>query len=317
MTFETANRKLFKKKLPTLRNMNDVRLKPVIKWAGGKTQFIEKIKNKIVNEKYARFVEPFVGGGSVFMNIKPDNLWINDINPHLFNMYNIIKVYPDALIAKLKQLTMDMKKHKNREPEKKRARNGKPKKNIDNEDFFYMIRALDLEKQEPVEKAAIFIFLNKTCFRGLYRENSTGKFNVPFGDYSNPLICDEENIKNLSKYFNSRNVLITNLDYKIVLNKLKKDDFVYVDPPYYPKDATSFTKYNKDDFSIDEQKKLINLFLTSSNKILMSNYPHEDLLAYVENNCNYETFLARRAINVKQGNENDKKDNELLVWNNY
>lgn len=291
-----------------------------MKWAGGKTQFISKISEKVSEKEYERFVEPFVGGGSVFLHILPKKLWINDLNPLLVNMYLIVKNKPDDLIAKLKTMIEEMNNYEIPKDAKKRGRKDVEKSPdmIQNEYYYYHIRDVDLETCSDIDKAAIFIFLNKTCFRGLYRENSSGKFNVPFGNYKNPPICDEKNIRGVSKYLNDIDAKITNLDYKLVIENLTDTDFVYLDPPYYPKNTTSFTKYTKDDFSIEEQKNLVKYLVNMKNNFLLSNFPHPDLIAEFSKDgeplFEYDVFCARRAINVNQGKEKEE-NNEILVWN--
>ena len=168
-----------------------MKLKPVVKWLGGKTQLIDKILSKI-QITTGRFVEPFVGGGSVFLYIQPDKLHINDINPYLMNMYRVIKDNPEELI-------IDLQTHQITEA------------------YYYQIRREQIGDENKIREASKFIFLNKTCFRGVYRENSKGEFNVPFGNYKHPLICDMENIRNISTYFNAIDVVMTNTSFENVL----------------------------------------------------------------------------------------------------
>ena len=157
--------------------MEDIKLKPILKWAGGKIRIIGKIKDKVsISDRY---VEPFIGGGSVFLTLKPTKAILNDINPYLITMYKTVRDKPEELILKLKEYE---------------------KKNTKEE--YYEIRSKGIKNDDDVEQSAILIYINKTCFRGLYRENSKGGFNVPYGNYKKPLICDETNIKNISKYLN-------------------------------------------------------------------------------------------------------------------
>lgn len=290
--------------------------KPILKWVGGKSQFINKISDNLSKQTFKRFVEPFVGGGSVFLNILPKNVWINDINSDLINMYKIVKESPDDLIRKLNDMISEMNTYKPPRGIPRKSRKDKSLEMIRREHYFYYIRdTLDPKETSRIEQAARFIFLNKTCFRGLYRENSKGKFNVPFGNYKNPQICNAENICAVSEYLNRTNAKITNYDYKRVLDELTVGDFVYLDPPYYPKNALSFTKYNKNGFSISDHKDLANSILNSGKGFLLSNYPHPDFIKLFENKpgITYESFHAKRAINVKQGENNDKTPNELLI----
>ena len=210
-------------------------MKPILKWAGGKRQLLDEI-DKRLPEKFNNYYEPFVGGGSVFIHLQFSGMTVNDINSELINVYTQIKNNPTRLIKKLKE-------HKNEE------------------EYYYEIRNKDKDKKKfnkmsKLDKASRFIYLNRTCFNGLYRENSNGEFNVPFGKYKNPIICDEETIRSLSKMFKEKNVTFLNEDYLEIIKMAGKDDFVYLDPPYDVVNATSFTKYSKNDFSRDDQKKL-------------------------------------------------------------
>ena len=189
--------------------------KPVVKWIGGKRQLIDDIK-KNMPKKYNRYFEPFVGGGALFFELKPENSFINDYNHELTNLYEVIKTKPYELIE-------DLKKHKN------------------SEEYYYNLRKLDREPEEykkmsQVKKASRFIFLNKTGFNGLYRVNKKGQNNVPFGRYSNPTIFEEDNIFECSKYLQS--ATITTGGFEIIKEYVKEGDFVYFDPPYVHLNAT-------------------------------------------------------------------------------
>jgi len=206
---------------------------PIVKWAGGKRQLIADLKNNLP-KKFNRYFEPFIGGGALFFNIQPENAYISDINPELINLYQVIKndVY---------ELIDDLKQHKN------------------SEEYFYEIRNIDrngkYKKWSDVQKASRFIYMNRTCFNGLYRVNSKGEFNVPYGKYSNPRILDEINLLNCSQLF--QNTEIRHSDFSEILNHVQKGDFVYFDPPYAPLNETSsFTSYTKDGFGEDMQVKL-------------------------------------------------------------
>lgn len=215
--------------------------KPFVKWVGGKRQLLKQFKelglyppedfNPIKNTYY----EPFVGGGAVFFDLLPEKAFLSDMNKELVATYNIIKNDVESLIKSLK-------KHKH------------------SKDYFLKIRAKNPEKISDLEVASRFIYLNRTAFNGMYRVNSSGGFNVPFGKYENPLICDEENLRKVSKVL--QKVDIKHQDYKSVLKKAKKGDFVYFDPPYYPVSKTaSFTAYTKDAFLDKEQIELRDTFV--------------------------------------------------------
>ncbi len=205
-------------------------MKPFVKWAGGKTQLLEKLNIVISDEKINRIVEPFVGGGSFFISLNKEFL-INDINKELMVTYEIIRDNPKELIKILLEYE---KKH--------------------SEEYFYNLR--NEEPNNNLEKAARLIYLNKACFNGLYRVNSKGKFNVPFGKKEKVKIFDQKNIIELSKLFNKKDSIIRSIDYKEIFKMAKKDDLFFIDPPYDRENKTSFTAYQKDQFLEKEQHEL-------------------------------------------------------------
>ena len=233
--------------------MSKLNISPFLKWAGGKRQLLPEIR-KHIPQNINTYYEPFVGAGAVFLGLQFNNVVINDINSELINCYNVIKNNPEELIKELS-------KFKNSEEE------------------FYKIRNWDREenynKRSSVEKAARTIYLNKTCFNGLYRVSSKGFFNVPYGKYKNPSFVNADNIRNLSKYFKSANITFLNKDFSAVVEDAKEGDFIYFDPPYYPINKTSsFTSYSKDGFSQEDQiklKKEIDTLTGRGVKVLMSN----------------------------------------------
>lgn len=228
--------------------------KPFVKWVGGKRQLLEQFKlmNLYPPEKFdpktGRYFESFVGGGAVFFDLLPKKAYLSDLNNELVVAYNVIKKDVESLIKSLK-------KHKN------------------NKEYFLKMRAKDISKLSDVEVASRFIYLNRTCFNGLYRVNSHGGFNVPFAGNINPLICDENNLRKISKAL--KHVVIKNEDYKEVLNKAEKGDFVYFDPPYYPINKTSsFTSYTKEAFLEKEQIELRDTFVELTKRgcfVMLSN----------------------------------------------
>jgi len=247
-----------------LENYNDIdsvvlwfeenKPKPFIKWVGGKRQLLKQFKlmnlypPKDFNPIKAKYFEPFVGGGAVFFDLLPQKAVLSDLNDELVITYNVIKGDVEKLIKSLK-------KHKH------------------NKDYFLKIRAKDTKKLSDIERASRFIYLNKTCFNGMYRVNKSGKFNVPFGSQSNPLICDEKNLLKVRDAL--KNVKIVEQDYKQVLKEAKKGDFVYFDPPYYPLNRTSsFTGYTADSFLEKEQEELRDTYLELHKKgcfVMLSN----------------------------------------------
>lgn len=215
--------------------------KPFVKWVGGKRQLLKQFRlmdlypPEKFDSKNSSYFEPFVGGGAVFFDLRPQKAFLSDMNFELVTTYNVIKNDVEKLIVSLK-------------------------KHDHNKDYFLAIRAQNPKEISALEVASRFIFLNRTCFNGMYRVNSKGGFNVPFGKYENPLICDEENLRKVSKAL--QDVEIKHQDYKQVLKKAKKGDFIYFDPPYYPVSKTaSFTFYTADGFLDKEQIELRDTFL--------------------------------------------------------
>ncbi|HNW96447.1 MAG TPA: DNA adenine methylase [Candidatus Paceibacterota bacterium] len=215
--------------------------KPFVKWVGGKRQLLTQFRlmNLYPPEKFniknGKYFEPFVGGGAVFFDLLPETAYLSDLNNELVITYNVIKNDVESLIKSLK-------KHK-----------------FDRE-YFLKVRAQNPEKLSDLNVASRFIYLNKACFNGMYRVNSSGEFNVPFGRYTNPCICDEDNLRRVSKVL--KNVEIKRQDYKEVLKRARRGDFIYFDPPYYPVSKTaSFTSYTNNSFLDKEQIELRDTFI--------------------------------------------------------
>lgn len=222
--------------------------KPFVKWAGGKTQLLNEIRKKYP-KTIDKYCEPFVGGGAVLFdvlsNFQPKEVLINDINKELINTYIQIRDNVSELIDMLSNLQKSF-----------------IELDSDNRKIMFLDKRkryneLKIYTQNlGVEIASLFIFLNKTCFNGLYRVNKKGSFNVPMGAYKNPMICDEKNLRNVSHLL--KNVKISCGDYKNCKNFIDTDTFVYIDPPYRPLTATSsFTSYSKCEFGDKQQIELI------------------------------------------------------------
>lgn len=272
---------------------------PVLKWVGGKRQLISDIE-PLIPKKISTYVEPFIGGGAVLFHLQPKKAIINDYNQELMNVYQVIKDDSDGLIEVLK-------KHKV----------------LDSEDYFYEIRSLDrsedYEKMSDVEKAGRIIYLNKTCFNGLFRVNRAGFFNTPYGKYKDPSIVNEVTIRAISNYFNSANVKFLTGDYKEALKRLRRGAFVYFDPPYMPISSSSnFTGYTEIGFDYEKQVELRDECLKLHNKgikFLQSNsYTPEILELYSDSSVfNIKIVQAKRNIN----SQSDKRGeiSEVLIYN--
>lgn len=268
-----------------------------IKWAGGKGQLLDQFK-PLFPKKFNRYLEPFVGSGAVFFyiiqNFKPKEIILSDINEELINTYKIVKTDVEKLIIELKQ-------HKEYHLAK-----GKP--------YYLTIRATDPKELPDLERAARFIYLNKTCFNGLYRVNLKGQFNVPMGAYKNPDIVQEEKLRLVSKLL--KNVKLKVMSFEKVLTLAKKGDFVYFDPPYYPlKNKKSFTTYTKDSFMENEQEKLAEVFIKLNKKgcsVMLSNSDTK-FIKDLYNKYNINFVQATRMINCD--GKNRGKINEVVVTN--
>lgn len=265
---------------------------PLVKWVGGKRQLMfELLKN--MPESYNRYFEPFIGGGALFFELQPENGYISDMNAELINLYSVVRdnVY---------ELIQDLNKHEL------------------TKDYFLKIRNLDRTKKyntlSNVEKAGRFIYLNRTCFNGMYRVNAQGQFNVPFGNYKNPRIVDADNLINCSKLL--KNTEIKCADFSEVLNKVKKGDFVYFDPPYVPlSETSSFTSYTKDGFDIDMQFKLREVCdeLDSMGVKFMLSNSDTKLVHELYSSYKINKVFASRAINANANGRG--KITEVLVKN--
>lgn len=265
---------------------------PIVKWVGGKRQLMFELLENIP-KSYNRYFEPFIGGGALFFELKPNNAYISDMNEELINLYQVVRDNVEELIT-------DLQKH-----------------DISKE-YFMQIRNIDRTKEyqnlSDVKKASRFIYLNRTCFNGMYRVNSKGEFNVPFGNYKNPRIIDENNLINCSNLLQKTE--IKNADFSKILNYIQKGDFVYFDPPYVPLNETSsFTSYTKDGFDIDMQFKLRDICdeLDSMGvKFMLSN---SDTKLVNELYANYEIkkVFASRQINANPNGRG--KITEVLVKN--
>lgn len=264
-----------------------------IKWAGGKKQLLEQFK-PYFPKKIERYFEVFVGGGAVLFyiikNHKPKYVFISDINEELINTYQVIKNDVENLIKELKKL-----------------------KQLHNKENYYKVRAENPKLLSPLTRASRFIYLNKTCFNGLYRVNSKGGFNVPIGSYKNPSIVMESDLREISKLL--KDVEIKVMSFEKITELTKKGDFVYFDPPYYPLKKSSFTTYTKGNFLEKEQEQLKEVFKKLDKqgcKVMLSN-SDTDFIKNLYKDYKIDFVKATRMINcdaTKRG-----KINEVVVTN--
>ena len=290
-------------------------VKPFLKWIGGKRQLLKDIRKYYpFNSKITKYCEPFVGGGAVLFDIlnkyELKEIIINDLNKELINTYLVVKTKVHQLIEDLENiekeyLSLDEIKQKEYFLECRKEFNILKKENYN--------RSLRL--------ASLFIFLNKTCFNGLYRVTKKGEFNAPHGKYKNPLICDKENLLLVSEKL--KNLKITQGDYKKCLDFIDENTFVYLDPPYKPLSKTAnFVSYNENIFADKEQKELsefINLIDKKGAFFLLSNSDpknvneNDDYFRILYDKFHIETVLANRTVNSDKTNRG--KINELLISN--
>lgn len=272
-----------------MEKRDNTKPKPFLKWPGGKQWLVPSIKD-FIPKCFSTYYEPFLGAGALFFALEPQKAVISDINKDLINTYLQMRDKVEILIQKLKKLKYSA-------------------------EIYYKLR--ESNPSNPVEKAARFIYLNRTCWNGLYRVNKSGKFNVPFGKYKNPLICDESNLRIISKFLNKTKIL--SVDFEEAISSAKKRDFVYLDPPYATAERTNengFRNYNTKLFSIEDQLRLARVAKKLSKKecfILISNASHPDIL---------KIFSFFKVIKVKKrsliaGKASSRKEITELLFSNY
>jgi DNA adenine methylase len=298
--------------------------KPFLKWVGGKTQIINDVLD-LFPSTMNNYHEPFLGGGSVLLALLSHRvngtikisgkIFASDLNSNLIGLYKNVQSHPEALITEVKKLILDFENSKgnivNRKATTLQEAMTSP------ESYYFWIRkqfnALSKEERCSIHASAMLLFMNKTCFRGVYREGPSG-INVPFGNYKNPSIISEEHIRKVS--FLIQDVEFKNQPFAEALRNLEKNDFVYLDPPYAPENETSFVGYTSDGFSLENhkllftlcqelKKKKVKMLMSNANVILVRDaFP---LDAYT-----VKTISCKRAIHSKKP---DSKVNEVLITN--
>lgn len=301
-------------------------VKPFLKWVGGKTQIIHDVL-ALFPKQIHNYHEPFLGGGSVLLALLSDKsitvsgrIYASDINPHLIAIYKNIQHHPEQLIEEVKKLTDAYAKCSgsvvNRAPVSIKEAMTSP------ESYYFWIRshfnlitkdAVHMTILASIQASAMLLFLNKTCFRGLYREGPRG-FNVPFGNYKNPTIIDEAHIREVSALI--RDVIFTCEPYTGSLVRVSGNpagDFVYLDPPYAPENSTSFVSYTANGFSLEDHKILFSICDNIEARMLMSN---SDVAlvneAFAGPQYTKKTISCKRSINSKSP---ESRTNEVLVTN--
>lgn len=268
--------------------------RPFLKWAGGKRQLLPELQRHI--PEYEAYFEPFVGAGALLFHLQPKRAVISDTNTELINCYNVIRY-------DLSELLEDLHGHER------------------TEEYYYKIRGIDRDEDafkrlSNVQRASRVIFLNKTCYNGLFRVNSKGHFNVPFGRYRNPKIVDRDVLEAVNRYLNTHDVVIYNEDFEKAVQDARKGDFVYFDPPYDPvSDTASFTGYSINGFGRDEQRRLKKVYdeLTRKGvKCLLSNSATPFVLALYQD---YEIIEVAASRSINSVSNRRGKVDEVIVKN--
>jgi DNA adenine methylase len=272
--------------------------KPFLKWAGGKSQLWPQL-HPLIPSVFGTYFEPFLGGGAVYFKLQPSRAVLNDINPALIAAYGNIRGQSESVVTTLRRLRDEFIRGNEEERER----------------LFYRIRERYnvLPVHAPL-KTAYLIFLNKTCFNGLYRENGKGEFNVPFGRYKNPAIFDEDGLRSASTLLQTAN--LTALPFENAVDQAGKGDFIYFDPPYHPLNATSnFTSYHAQDFSEPDQIRLRDCFVNLHQRgcLVMLSNSCCDFIRDLYKAFSQHAVTAKRAINCKA--ERRGEIAELVITN--
>ncbi len=264
---------------------------PFLKWAGGKTRILHELVARLPGPRAwtGGYFEPFLGGGAVFLHLQPTSAVLTDTNPELINLYKVVRDDVDSLIDAMSVHVYDR-------------------------DHFYAVRALDPMLLSPVARAARFVFLNRTCFNGLWRVNRQGQFNVPFGRYTNPTVCPEDRMRRASLAL--AGARLEERDFDSALATAKRGDFVYFDPPYAPISPTaSFTSYTANDFGAADQERLAERFreLSSRGVLCMLSNSDTPFIAKLYAGFRIDRILAPRAIS--RDGDSRRPASEVIVRN--
>lgn len=270
---------------------------PFVKWAGGKRQLLDRIAERMP-EFYGNYFEPFIGGGAVLFGLQPQSAVINDINPSLTNTYKIIRESPDSFIREIKKIDCEMWE--------------------DGKKYYYALREYYNKKlmneEFDIELAALFVFINKHCFNGLYRVNGRGLFNVPYNNSRQESI-DEASIMDVSEYL--KKIKILTGDFEVACNEAKAGDFVFFDSPYAPLNPTSFESYTKEGFDVESHKRLAALFdeLTARGCYCMLTNHNTEFINELYGNKDYkiDVVSVKRFIN----SDASKRTGEEVIIRNY
>ena len=263
-----------------------IKSQPFLKWAGGKTQLLSELE-KYTPKSYGKYIEPFLGGGALFFKLKKQPAILSDLNEELINSYIVVRDNVENLIKILKHYKND-------------------------ERFYYKMREKNPNKLDEIERAARIIYLNKTCFNGLYRVNKSGQFNVPFGKRVNPTVCEKKKLEGASSVLQGVKLICD--DYKnVVRNFAKPNDFVYFDPPYFPIGGFSdFKRYTKEQFYEEDHIELRDLVreLVEKNVKVLLNNSNTEFVRKIYEGFKYKAVNTRRNIS---SNVNTRTGQDLIV----
>lgn len=264
-------------------------VKPFLKWAGGKSQVLPTLR-RFIPRVFKRYFEPFLGGGALYFDLGPAQACLSDANPELINCYNAVKEFSEELLSLLSTYSVS-------------------------KDEFYRVRSIDPETLSDVERAARLIYLNKTCYNGLYRVNKKGQFNTPFGGHRNPRLVDPDNLRKVSKLLRNATILCADY-YESLIKEAEAGDFIYLDPPYLPVGVYSdFKRYTRVFFYKEDHRKLAALFKLLDRRgclLLLSNSYHPEIME-LYSEYEMQVVTAPRFINCK-GNQRGVV-NELIISN--
>lgn len=276
-----------------MKKNKNLLVQPFLKWAGGKRQLIPQMEKYLSKIKYSTYYEPFLGGGSILLYLQPKKAVVNDYNKDLIECYKCIKNNYDELVSKLEEYE---------------------KKN--NEEDFYKIREIDrtdeYKKLSSVEKAARLIYLNRTCYNGLFRLNSSGQFNTPFGKYKNPNICNKPVLRALHEYFNNNEIEFITGDFETACDSAPTNSLVYFDPPYDQfEEQVNFVGYTENGFTRDDQirlKKLCDKLIEKGCTVVVSNSATPFIKELYGDKTKYSMHIVMAKRNI---NSNGKKRGEI------
>ena len=288
-------------------------VQPVLKWAGGKRQLLDELYSRFP-EEYESYHEPFLGGGALFFDIEPRDGTVNDTDNRLVNFYEQIRDQPQALIDLLRSFD-----DPEAEPDENREYADENHKGREIKSYYYQQRALFnkrpyADKYDPLEEAALLLYLNRTCYNGLYRQNSSGGFNAPIGRHVNPDWVQEARIREASQML--ENTEIFNTDFEYILDHVSEGDLVYFDPPYEPMSPTAnFNDYSEDGFDIDDQKRLVETAKELGEKGVYVILSNSGVMYDMYDEAGFSVAIEGATRSINSDSQNRDKVEEIIATN--